>query len=96
MKRIWGKLTAIELLARPCSISPVRIADKRKSLRSSRLPIFSQEHASDAAEAFEYTSEVVFFGEFGDLEDQNAFSAFSARSGEESDQTTGNGRNSHS
>lgn len=62
-----GLLTAIKLLTRLSSISPIRVANEREPLGSSTVSILGEENSSDMSEAREDIAEIVFFCEFGNL-----------------------------
>ena len=57
----------INLLTRLGSIRPLLKRNESEPLCSTRFAIFGEEDARYAAEAFEDVTQVVFFGEFGDL-----------------------------
>ena len=60
-------LTAIKLLTRLSSISPIRVADECEPLGSSAVSILGEEDSSDMPEAREDIPEIIFFCEFGNL-----------------------------
>ena len=60
-------LTAIKLLTRLSSISPIRVANEREPLGSSTVSILGEEDSSDMPKAREDIPKIVFFCEFGDL-----------------------------
>ena len=64
-----GQLTSINLLARLGSITPFLEADERKPLCTPRIPILGQKDPRDTAEALEDLTEVIFFGELGNVRD---------------------------
>ena len=60
-------LTAIQLFAGFCRITPIRIADEREAFGPTRISILCQKDSGDAAPSLEDLSEVALFCEFRDL-----------------------------